>query len=183
MPNASKHSKSKFHTKRETPREGSSNKLKGFFPLFLNNIAFLLAVMGTYYALAPKFTVSMPFNTASAASPKLIFEIHNDSPLPIYSIKPTYFVREMIFKNGVSLSNVGFTNFSKTIPKLGSDESTSIILPIEESEPMPLSSAEIDVFLSYKPSFFPAAQTKVLRFSAKEYQPNFIVFLPKAASE
>ena len=117
----------------------------------------------------------------------LMFVIHNDSLLPICSIKPQYLIRKLTTGPNSSIENAKIVigPSLKPIPELEPDESATLaVLYSPFVFPTPITSADIDVDIAYRPQLLPWVQHKRMRFSTIKVPPDTtLYYLPKAFSE
>ena len=128
-------------------------------------IALFLTVVGSYYTFSLKLTIE-PKESLDPSNPFATpFIIRNDSLLGVYSINLKTGIREVYAKGSNNkFSNFGTMTDMPPIPKLDPGEPTTFFITFPFKTPSPITSADIEIMVSYRPVLLPFNRNKSLRF-------------------
>ncbi len=147
-------------------------------------IALILTVVGSYYTFSLKLTIE-PKESLDPSNPFATpFIIRNDSLLGVYSINLKTGIREVYAKGSDNkFSNFGTMTDVPPIPKLDSGEPTTFFITFPFKTPSPITSADIEIMVSYRPVLLPFNRNKSLRFVTIQAKNGTLHWVPKAISE
>lgn len=144
----------------------------------------LLAFPCAYYAFSSKISV-YPYSSLNLLDPfKTPFIIENKSYLPIHDVIFSCIVRKLeSSESDILIMNFNVKYDSPTIPYIASGEKTKTFCNNPFKPLTPITSADIEVVVSYRPSFIPWQKQKSTRFSTIKDVKNNLIWLPKAITE
>jgi hypothetical protein len=147
-------------------------------------IAFLLTLLGTYYTFSPKISVETG-ETANASNPFATpFLIRNDSLLGVYAIRLRTSIRNLQAKgSGDEMNECGTGTDVPPIPKLDSGESTSFFVSFPFRMTSPVTRADVEIMVSYRPALLLSARSRRFRFTTVQTKDGNLHWVPKAVAE
>ncbi len=159
---------------------------KGFLKnisLSLRYIGLILSIIGTIYFFSPKIKI-YPGEPLNPSNPfKTPFIIENQTILSIYNIEFSYVLRKIEAKESNQLiKNIGTLFISDPIPLLRGNESTTTFCASPKML-TPVTSADIEITVKYKPKFFPIQKSLSMRFNTYPNKNGNLFWFPKALSE
>lgn len=147
-------------------------------------VALFLTIVGTYYTFSLKLTIE-PKESLDASDPFATpFLVRNDSLLGVYSINLKTGIREVYAKG----SDNRFSEFATMtdvppIPKLDPGEPTTFFITFPFKTPSPITSADVEIMVSYRPVLLPFKRKKSLRFVTAQAKDGTLHWIPKALAE
>ena len=190
MSSSAKHQKNIRHTKQggqqEPPQKQQTTHTKRFWrwiELVAKFLGLYLSIVGSYYAFSPKLS-AIPYVSLDPSNPFATpFEVRNNSILSIRSIKITGHIRNLIDARNNKVINVGFERTIPPIPVLNDGEATTFLIPYAIGHPAPITYADVEIIISYRPVLLPYRNEKHIRFSTGQSEDGSLHWLPRAISE
>ncbi len=147
-------------------------------------ISVLVSLIGFVFLVYPRLTIA-PGTTAVKLNPFYTpFILSNDGYLPIREIEFTCGLGGVTLRNSKqpTFKNFGVQIADTGIPSLNASESTSIEFNRIFNQKMPIASANIEVFVSYKPFLVPFRISKSQGFKTMLNYNGELVWIPAAGS-
>jgi hypothetical protein len=147
-------------------------------------VAAILSFVATVYFFFPKVQI-IPYTTLNPSNPfSTPFQVVNKSEFSIYSVELSCaFSNVESSESNSILSGFRTINSGSTIKEVKSDESASNFCAFPFNFKSPISSADFEVCVKYRPSFWPIRLDKCFRFSTSKTVDGNLIWLPMALTQ
>ena len=186
-----KHKSSKKKAKKKPHQKKSkASKKKTLMPnlslgwkIFVG-LSVILTVIGSIYSFSPEVEV-YPYSSLNPLDPFATpFIIKNNSYLSIYDVAFSCEPKNVDASASHSTFLGGETSFGKPpIPFIDTGESSKSFCFFPVNFTSPITSADINILVSFRPSFIPWRQKKRFRFTTEKDINGKLVWLPSAKTE
>jgi hypothetical protein len=150
----------------------------------LTYIGLILSIVSAIYFFLPKIKIYTGDSLDPSNPFKTPFIIENQTVLPIYDIEFICGIRDVkAEKQNVTFQNLGTSFASDPIPILLGNESTTTFCAFPFKTREPITSADIEIIVKYKPTFFWKQTSLSMRFNALQNIDGNLFWFPKSLSE